>query len=185
METMSTKRLALSLVLSMLTMTAGHASAQSSTGAQPFNNDTVSAFTMTSDLSISVFAQRTESPLGTNGFAVINVFDFSTFMFSQCVTSNFDLRISNARATLSFTTDGGFNCSSGQPVAVTCQPTSQSGVFHNVTNGTANIPVFDQRYTTHGLIDSFTNLSCALTVSGTQYPNASGGASTERLNTTP
>ena len=182
---MSTKRLAIGLVLCALSMTAGHASAQATKGAFAFDMGSLNAFAAAGTQQVFVFAQRSQSPSGTSGFAVLNVFDSSTFTFSQCVAADFDLSINPARSTLSFTTTAnGFNCASGQHVDVACEPGPQSGILRSVTNGTADLRVFDQRYTTHGMSDTYNSMDCVLTALGGQFTITSGGSASSMRNLT-
>src|SRR5439155_13262508 len=134
------------LVLSTLTMTAATTLAQSD-GAQRFEEDLLNASASTQDLSVLVFANRSQNPSGTFGFAVINFFNLSTNEFKQCVNANFDLRIiSGGRATLSFVTEGGFNCPIGEEIVVSCESTADSALLYNVANGTATLGSLDQQF---------------------------------------
>jgi hypothetical protein len=160
----------------------GAAFAQSSQAAQHFDRDSLNAFVSTAEWSALVAADRSSTPAGISGYAVLNRFDFNGG-FSQCLAGNFELTVNNGRATLSFMTQDGFNCVAGERVSVDCQATSESGLFHNVTNGTARILAFDQQYTTHGVIDTYNSLACAVTVVDGTFAG-SGGAGKERLTST-
>jgi hypothetical protein len=154
-------------------------------GGLVFTSDSLNASASTSDASIFVFAQRTQDPSGTSGFAVFSLFDLSTFEFTQCVSANFSLHVIPNGATLSFVTDGGFNCPAGETVVASCAVTSNSGSMHNVTNGTAKLPIFQQQYTTHGESDSYTDLTCRITAFGVQAQSDGGAAATSQSVTTP
>jgi len=177
-------RFASGLVFSTLIMTAASTLAQSG-GAQSFDMDTLNAFASTSDLSIFVFAERSQSPSGTSGFAVANLFNLSTNEFRQCQNANFDITIVPGRASLSFVTEGGFNCPIGEEIVVSCEVTPNSGILHNVTNGTAKLGAFQQQFTTHGVTDTYNNLTCQLSAFGIQLVSDGGSAGKERSVTTP
>jgi hypothetical protein len=175
-------RFAITLLFSTVTIAA-------STLAQAqgliFSNDALNAFASTPDLSISVFAQRSQDPSGTSGFAVFNLFNLSTFEFTQCQNGNFALTVLPTSTTLSFVTEGGFNCPVGQQIVVSCAVTSNSGILHNVTNGTAKLGFSNQQFTTHGVANTYTDLTCNLSGLGVQLFSDGGSASTMQNFTTP
>ena len=180
------RRFAFGLVLSTIMLTAASALAQSK-GAQKFEHEAMDASgSIPNVVTINAFATRDTSPFGgTTDSAVINFFDLVTFEFKQCVNSTIDLNVtSNGRATLSFITDQGTNCPSGEEVIVSCETSADSAIFHNVTNGTAKLPIFDQQFTTHGQIYLFNNLTCQLSAFGVAL-DGTGSANTERDVTTP
>jgi hypothetical protein len=181
---MWTRRLVFCVALSTMTVTTGNTRAQSTGGAQHFNRDALSAFASTANLSITIFADHSETPSGSSGFAVANIFDLTTGQFTQCSSGSFDLTANNGRAALSFAPAGGFNCSIAQEISVSCEPTSQSSIFHNVITGTAKIPAFEQQYTTHGRTDVYNNLRCVVNGFGVELV-AQGSASKEQTTATP
>lgn len=178
---MLSKYLVLCHALTVLTIGSAALSAQS-TGAQQFNTDSLNAFASTADSFIGVFANRSEMPTGSTGFAVLNIFNFSTGQFSQCSSANFDLVVNKGRMALVFVVESAFNCSLGDRITVTCGTTPDSASFQNVISGTASVG--GEQFTTHGLNSFFNNLACRIHAFGVDYV-ARGGAGTERLTRTP
>lgn len=168
--------------LMWLILTATSSLAQTTNGAQQFNRDLLTAFAATGSSFILVAADRSEMPFGSSGYAVINTFDFSTGQFSQCSSANFDLTVNGGRVALSFVVEAAFNCSIGQTITVSCEPTSNSGLFHYVINGTVTLN--EQHFTTHGENRAYNNLTCILNAFGVESV-AQGGAGTERTRATP
>jgi hypothetical protein len=151
-----------------------------------FENYTLNAYGSTADGSVNVFANRDSSPLGSSGYAVFSSYNSSTYEFTQCVNSSFDITVTPSRSTLVFVTDGvGTNCPSGMEVVLTCDVTAESAVLHNVTTGTARIPAFDQKYTTHGNSDTYNNLTCQISANGLEVVALGGSASKSRQLTAP
>ena len=141
--------------------------AQTSSGAAVFYEDTLdtSASTAIPNVQVSVFASRSQTPAGTVSTARVGMFDFTTQEFKLCESANVDLRIAPQTATLALVIEGGVNCTIGEEVTVLCKATSNSGVFHQLTNGTAQVPGFE-RFTIHGVIDEYSHLTCELDAFG-------------------
>ena len=141
--------------------------AQTSSGAAAFYEDTLdtSASIAIPNVQVSVFASRSQTPAGTVSTARVGLFDFTTHEFKLCESANFDLRIVPETATLALVIEGGVNCTIGENVTVLCKATSNSGVFHQLTNGTAQVPGFE-RFTIHGVIDEYSDLTCELDAFG-------------------
>jgi hypothetical protein len=141
--------------------------AQTSSGAAAFYEDTLdtSASTNIPNVQVSVFASRSQTPAGTVSTARVGMFDFTTHEIKLCESANFDLRIVPETATLALVIEGGVNCTIGEEVTVRCKATSNSGVSHLLTNGTAQVPGF-QQFTIHGVIDEYSHLTCELDAFG-------------------
>jgi hypothetical protein len=170
-------------MLSVLCMTTS--SSAVADGAARFANDSLNAYSWSPDIQISVFANRDSSVSGVTGYATVFLYDPVTYAFTQCVNSGFDITVTPSRATLAFVTEGvGTNCPSGQEVVVSCDVTRDSAVFHNVTTGTARIPVFDQQYVTHGTTDTYNALACEIRAFGYTTTTDQGSAGkTRSVNT--
>lgn len=179
---MRAKQLSAFIILTMVSFAMTQPVAQGNNGAQKFNQDTLDSFIITDELFVGVFAQRSESQFGDPSFAVVNVFNFLTNDFRQCVSTDFDLIVNNGRALLSFVTESGFNCPAGESVLVDCNGTTDTFAFHNVMNGRASMP--SGKFTTHGRIDQWNNLSCVLTALGADGVSP-GSASRQRMTVTP
>ena len=105
---------------------------------------------------------------------------------SRCVRiASFDITIAPRGATLTFVTEGGFNCPIGEEVVVSCEVTPNSGILSNKTSGTAKLGAFGQQFTTHGATDTLNNLTCEVSAFGVQLVSDGGSAGKERSTTTP
>jgi hypothetical protein len=152
-------------------------------GSAQFATDSLSASASTSQVMWFAFGNRSDGPTGASGFAVLNAFDVATGQFQQAET--FELTVGTTKSILTMTAwPFGFNCAAGEVAEFTCEVTKASAVFHNVTSGTAKIPAFDQKYTTHGVSDTFNNLACELTAFGLTL-SGDGSADRSRSHTTP
>ena len=49
---------------------------------------------------------------------------------------------------------------------VDCEVTELSGVSHSVSNGTFKIGAFDQQFHSHGTLDGYQSLECAVSALG-------------------
>ena len=150
-----------------------------------FTNDSLTAFAFTSDLFVNVFANRSQSPSGTFSTATLNISNFVTGDFVECTNTNFTIKVTPAGATLAFVTEGGFNCPVGQQVIVSCDVTVDSSISQNVTNGTVTAGFNEGHFTTHGVSNSYADLSCQLSAFGTQVTSDGGSAFSGMQSTTP
>jgi hypothetical protein len=151
------------------------------------NRQTLNAFGADGPFVISIFADSSEASWGSSRSAFVNFIDFSNgFQFSQCTTDQFNITVNPGMAVLSFITEGeGFNCPTGLAVSASCEPTSLSSTFRDVTNGIAQVPGGLQ-FTTHGLSNRYNNLQCVVSAFGVEIVGVQGGnASNERTRSTP
>jgi len=162
----------------------GLAAAQGN-GNPHFTTESLSVDASSSQLMWLAFGNESDGPAGSSGFAVLNAFDLTTGEFRQCLADTFELTVGTTKSILTMTAGPfGFNCAAGEVAEFSCDVTKASAVFHNVTSGTAKIPAFDQKYTTHGQSDQFNNLACELRAFGLTL-SGTGSADRSRTHTTP